>query len=41
MLNEFLDINWDDTLDPLHCTVDTIWERFRFIMMDGNFKFYN
>ena len=39
MLNEFLDINWEDTLDPLHSTVDTMWERFRFIMMDGINKF--
>jgi len=39
MLNEFLDINWQDTLDPLHSTVDTTWERFRFSMMDGINKF--
>ena len=40
LLNEFLDnINWDDTLDPSHCSVDTMWEKFKFIMMDGMNKY--
>ena len=40
MLNEFLDINWDDTLDPLHCIVDAMCRRrFTVIIMDGMNKY--
>jgi len=40
LLNEFLDnINWGDTLDPLHCSVDTMWEKFKFIMIGGMNKY--
>ena len=40
LLNDFLDnINWDNTLDPLHCSVDAMWEKFKFILMDGMIKY--
>jgi len=36
-LQKFLDKSWDtgNILDPSHSSVDTMWERFKFIMVDG------
>ena len=32
---DFLDINWDDTLDMTNATVDEMWDKFKTIMLDG------
>ena len=38
-LEKFLHINWYNILDPSHSSVDTMWERFKFIMKDNMNKY--
>jgi len=38
-LRDFLNINWDDVLDPLKDSVDEMWEHFKSTVTEGMSKF--
>jgi len=38
-LNDFLDIDWDQLLDPSILTVDEMWEKFKLTVLDGMSKY--
>ena len=38
-LKEFFNLNWDKMLDPSKFSMDEMWEKFKFIMLEGMNKF--